>query len=212
MADILLDTQGVPATPSTGQGVLYFDSVSKKLTTKNDAGVVDTLDDVATASTANQTGFAADTYVAGTALTLPPGLARVGTSYYATFDMVKTAAGSAAATVIVRFGTGGTTADAAILTFTWGAGTAAVDTGVFEVWCHWRTVGASSVLVGMCACSHALASTGLISTGASGSGLLLATSAAFNSTVANSIIGVSFNGGASFAGTNTVVQSYLKNA
>ena len=211
MAEILLDNQSAPTTPASGTTYIYVDSTSKKLTTKNDTGTTDTVDDVANASTANQTGFAADTYVAGSSLTVPPGLLRVGSMFYCCFDMVKTAAGTAAATIIIRFGTAGTTADTARITFTWGAGTAAVDSGIFEVWAHVRTAGASGVLVGIARCTHHLAATGLISTGASGMGFLTVTSSAFDMTVANSIIGVSFNGGTSFAGTNTVVQSYMKN-
>lgn len=214
MAQIVIDTQAVPTTPAAGQAIIYFDNVSKKLTTRNDAGSVDTVDDVATTSTAAvAAAYAADTYVAGSSLAIPAGLVRVNSMYYCCFDMTKTAAGVAAATVIVRIGTAGNIADTAILTFTFGAGSAAIDTGIFEVWAHFRTVGSgtSAVLSGMCQCTHALAATGLVSTGASGNGLILATSAGFNSTVASSFIGVSFNGGAAFAGTNTVVQSYMRN-
>ncbi len=209
MADILLDNQGTPSTPSAGQTLIYSNTTSKLVTAINDTGDVQTLGGLVNASTANQTGFAADTYLAGSSLTLPPGNPRAKTTYQCRFDMVKTAAGTAAATVIVRYGTAGTTADTARLTFTWGAGTAAIDTGVFEVIAHWRNVGASSVLVGYCRVTHHLAATGLVATGASGTGILLVTSGAFDSTVANSIIGVSFNGGASFSGTNSVVQSEL---
>lgn len=211
MADLLLDVQANPITPAAGQIVICGNTTTKRLTTVNDAGVIDTVGGLRNASTANQTGFATDAYLAGSAITIPPALARVGTTYYLCFDMVKTAAGTAAAALIIRFGTAGTTGDAARLTFTFGAGTAAVDTGVFEVWAHWRNVGASSVLVGVCRCTHALASTGLISTGASGTGILIVTSSAFDSTVANSIIGASFNGGASFSGTNVLVQSSVVN-
>lgn len=210
MAQILLDTQSTPTTPAAGQAVLYFDNVSKKLTTKNDTGATDTVDDVSNTSTANQTGFAADTYLTGANLAVPAGLLKVSTMYYACFDMVKTAAGTAAATVIIRFGTAGTIADTARLTFTFAAGTGAIDTGIFEVWAHVRSVGAAGVMSGMCRCTHALAATGLVSTGASGTGVILVTSAGFDTTVPASTIGISFNGGASFAGTNTVVQSYLK--
>lgn len=210
MALILLDTQSTPTTPSAGQGKLYFDNVSKKLTTVNDAGVIDTMDDVSNVSTANQTGFAADTYLTGANLAIPPGLLKVGTMYYNCFDMTKTGAGTAAATVIVRIGTAGTIADTARLTFTFAVGTGVIDTGIFETWVSVRSVGAAGVLVGMCRCTHHLAATGLTTTGASGIGIILVTSAGFDTTIAASTIGISFNGGASFAGTNTVVQSWLK--
>jgi hypothetical protein len=162
-------------------------------------------------STANQTGFAADTYMTGSGIAIPASLAKVGTIYRFRFDMVKTAAGVATPIIIVRFGTAGTTADAARLTFTFAAGTAAIDTGVWELSCHFRSIGAAGVLTGMAKLDHHLAATGLSTTGAAGTGVILVTSAAFDTTVAASIIGVSFNGGAAFAGTNTLQQAELIN-
>jgi hypothetical protein len=154
--------------------------------------------------------YAADTYLVGSAIPVPTSAFVIGMRYVCQFDMVKTAAGTAAATVIVRIGTAGSTADAAILTFTWGAGTAAADTGMFYVTAHFRLIGSAGVLVGTCECSHALAATGLISTGASGAGQLSVVSSAFDTSAANTIIGVSFNGGASFSGTNSLVEAELK--
>lgn len=204
MAQILLDTQSVPVTPAAGQAILYFNNVTKKLTTINDAGAIDTVDDVSATSTASvAAGYAADTYVAGCSLAIPPGLVKAQTLYHAAFDMVKTAAGTAAATVIIRFGTAGTIADTARVTFTFGAGTAAIDTGYFEVWANFQSVGGAGVLRGVCRCTHHLAVTGLISTGPSGTGILTVASAGFDTTVAASFIGISFNGGAAFSGTNT---------
>jgi len=211
MADIILDVQSNPSTPSAGQLVVFGNTTTKRLTTVNDAGMADTVGGITNASTANQTGFAADTYLVGSSLSIPPALLRVGTTYRLKFDMVKTAAGTATPILIVRIGTAGTTADAARLTFTFAAGTAAIDTGVFEVRVHVRTAGATAVIVGAASCNHHLAATGLTSTGASGTGIILATSAAFDATVTNSIIGASFNGGASFSGTNVLVESELLN-
>jgi hypothetical protein len=135
-----------------------------------------------------------------------------GMRYICTFDMVKTGAGSATPTVIIRIGTAGAIGDAAICTFTFAAGTAAADTGTFTVTAHFRTVGSGTVavLTGTCLCVHALAATGLVSTGASGSGQIQVTSSGFDSTPAGSFIGVSFNGGASFSGTNKLVQAELR--
>lgn len=207
MADLLLDAQGTPATPSTGQGIVYFDSTSKKLTTRNDTGQVDTLDDNANASTANQTGFSGDTYLAGSGILIPPGLVRVGTTLHWVFDMVKTAAGTATPLLNIRFGTNGTTADTSRLLFTFTAGSAAIDTGVFEVWAHFRAAGASAVLVGVAMLTHQLAATGLTTGGTGGSFTVPNISGAFDATVQNSIIGLSFNGGSAFSGTNVMVQA-----
>ena len=158
-------------------------------------------------------GYATDTYLAGSAISMPAGGPVASTVYHCVFDMVKTAAGTATAIVNVRFGTAGTTADTAILTFTFAAGTAVADTGKFELWAVFRTVGSgtSAVVTGTIGCSHALAATGLISTGASGYGQFTTVSSGFNSTVAGSIIGVSFNGGTSFSGTNTIVEAHTYN-
>lgn len=157
--------------------------------------------------------YATDTYLAGSAITIPvAGGWKVATLYSCQFDMVKTAAGVAAFTVIVRMGTLGTTGDAAILTLAFAAGTAVADTGLFELLVNFRTVGAgtSAVIQGMLQGVHHLAATGLHTTGASGIGIILGTSAGFASTT-QTIIGISVNGGASFAGTNTLVQASALN-
>jgi hypothetical protein len=132
--------------------------------------------------------------------------------YICVFDMVKTAAGTAQFTVTLRIGTAGTTADAAIQSFAFAAGTAAADTGRFIVEASFRTAGSgtSAVIAGSVSCSHALAATGLISTGASGWGAVTAVSSGFDSTIAGTGIGVSVNGGASFSGTNAYVLSELR--
>src|SRR6185437_12742609 len=103
-------------------------------------------------------GYAADTYLAGSSVTVPAGGWKVGSQYWCGFDMVKTAAGTAAFTIIVRMGTLGTTGDAAILTLAYAVGTAAIDTGWFEVYVDFRTVGSgtSAVIQGITKCSHHL--------------------------------------------------------
>lgn len=157
--------------------------------------------------------YAADTYLAGSALTIPTaGGWRVGTTIRWTFDMVKTAAGVATFIITLRMGTLGTTGDAAIMTFTFAAGTAAVDTGQFDVIATFRTIGSgtSAVIQGIAKVVHHLAATGLVSTGASGSGIIVGTSAGFNSTT-QTIIGLSVNGGAAFSGTNTLVAADADN-
>lgn len=159
-------------------------------------------------------GFAADTYLAGSAIALGAGGPVVGTRYKLVFDMVKTAAGVAAFTLNVRLGTLGTTADASLLSLAFAAGTAAVDSGRFELDVVFRTVGSgtAAVVAALLSCDHALAATGLISTGASGHGQVVGVSSGFNSTTANLIMGVSINGGASFAGTCTFVAAEAINA
>lgn len=162
-------------------------------------------------STATVVGFEADTQLAGSSIKFALGRApRAGIGYHVRFDMVKTAACTSTPIAIVRFGTAGTVADTARLTFTFSAGTAAVDSGVFELHAHWRTVGTASVMVGVMTLNHALAATGLTSGGTGGMEQKSVVSGAFDSTVANSFISVSFNGGttgANFVGTCSLVQS-----
>lgn len=208
MADLLLDNQSVPTTPASGQVVVYTESTAKVLATRDDGGNPKTLP-FANSSTANQTGFASDTYLAGSNILVPSSLLRIGTTYRLSFDMVKTGAGTATPILIIRMGTLGTIGDGARVTFTFAVGTAVIDTGVFDVYAHFRVIGASAVLAGMAQLSHHLAATGLSTTGASGSGIILATSSAFDATTPSLIIGASFNGGTSFSGTNTVVESSL---
>lgn len=158
-------------------------------------------------------GYAADTYMAGSGILLPSGVTVAGIQYICEFDMVKTAAGTATPIVNIRFGTAGTTADASVCTMTFAAGTAAVDTGKFTVVANFRSAGSgtSAVVAGSTMINHALAATGLTATGASGTGQITTVGGGFNSTTANSTIGVSFNGGTAFSGTCTYVQARLFN-
>lgn len=157
--------------------------------------------------------FNTDTLLAGSSILLPSGVTIAGIQYEVVFDMVKTAAGTATPIVNIRFGTAGTTADASICTMTFGAGTAAVDTGKFTMVGTLRSAGSgtTAVMAGSTMINHALAATGLTNTGASGTGQITTIGGGFNSTVANSYLSVSFNGGTSFSGTNNYVQARLYN-
>jgi len=214
-----LQTVGLPVT--TKGDVVVFDTTPNRLGVGSDsqvlmaaasatsglkyANVVQSNRSTSTVSA----GYATDTYLAGSSITIPAGGPRVGTVYRCKFDMVKTAAGTAAFTINVRYGTAGTTSDASILSFAFTAGTGVADTGEFEIELHFRTVGSgtSAVVVGLCKCDHQLAATGLTAQGAAGYAQITTVSSGFNSTPAGSILGLSVNGGASFSGTNTIVQT-----
>lgn len=157
--------------------------------------------------------FATDTLVAGSSILLPSGITVAGIQYEVIFDIVKTAAGTATPIVNLRFGTAGTTADASICTMTFAAGTAVADTGKFTMVGTLRSAGAgtTAVMVGSTMINHALAATGLTTTGASGTGQITTVGGGFNSTLTNAYLSVSFNGGASFSGTNNYVQARLFN-
>lgn len=201
------------ATPAAGVTAVYANSTSKRLSTKDDAGVITVLPTVIAASSvaAVASGYATDTYLAGSCVTVPvAGDWTVGETYYCVFDMVKTANGTAAFAVTVRMGTLGTVSDASVLQLAFAVGTAAIDTGVFELWLTFRTVGSgtSAVVAAVLRCQHHLAATGLVSTGASGSAIVLGTSSGFASNTPTKI-GISVNGGTSFSGTNTIVQAQI---
>jgi hypothetical protein len=152
-------------------------------------------------------GFATDTYLTGSDLKFPTGYPQIGTAYILTFDVSKTAAGTATPIITVRLGTAGTTADTARCTFTFSAGTGATDVAAVTVTCVFRAVGSgtSAVLQGR-AQSDSQPTTGF-------SSLIKAvqnTSGGFDSTVAGLIIGASYNGGTSAAHTVQLVTAELK--
>lgn len=199
MADIQIDAEAAPSTPASGSALIYVDSTSKLLSLKDDGGIIKPSPlFIRNQSVANQTGvtgFDADSYIVGSAIALPigtPGV-RVGARYRLQFDMTKTAACTSAIVLTVRIGTNGTTADAAICQATFGAGTAAADTGIFYLDAIFRTVGAgtAAVLQTFFEITNNLTITGL----SNAVKAVQVTSAGFDSTVAGSIIGVSFNGG-----------------
>ncbi len=206
MADILLDNQSPPTTPAAGQCVLFFDNVGKKLSQKNDAGIVEVMNGVRNASTVDQTGFAADTYLTGASVAIPVSLLRVGSVYRCRFNVTKTAAGVATPIIIARFGTAGTIADTARVTFTFPAQTAAIDEGWFDVWLVVRSIGAAGVVQGTAQLNHSLAATGFST---SNGPVVPAVSAGFDTTVANMFIGLSVNGGAAAAWTIKLVSAEL---
>lgn len=112
-------------------------------------------------STAGDTPAATTrTYLTGSAITITAGQIIVGTVFRWRFAMTKTAAGSAASTIDIAFGVTGTTTDAAQVSFTKPAGTAAADEGWVEVQAIVKTNGASGVVVGTFRMIHNLAATG----------------------------------------------------
>lgn len=211
MAEHLLDGQAPPATPSAGQAFLYPDNGSKQFASKDDTGKVLTLGGIMNQSTALQTGFAADTYLIGSALAIPQHKLQIGTRFRWLFDVTKTGAGVATPTVIIRVGTAGSTADTARVTFTFPAQTAVIDNGLIEVIATMRgPLSASGILAAVARLTHNVVGqiTGLST---SESPILSVQSAGFDVTAAGLIVGLSVNGGASAAWTTQIVQSSMEN-
>lgn len=210
MADILLDVQSASATPAAGQVVLFPETGGKKMTAKDDAGRTYTLGigGIRNYAVAAVAGFAADTYVVGSSITVPASLAlQVGTQYRCKISLSKTAAGTAAPTCIVRIGTLGTTGDAAAITFTGAIQTAAVDAGFIEVLLTVRTTGATGTLQATFALTHNAAN----AAGLAGTNVIEVNNASFNTTPASLILGISLNYGASAVVTTTQVEAELLN-
>ena len=144
-------------------------------------------------SVASQTPFSSDTYLVGSNILLPAPPV-VGTMYRLIFDVTKT-----------NVGTAGTTGDTARCTLTFGPGTAAVDSGTFDSYCVFRTVGTgtSAIIQGISRLTSNLTTTGISNAVKS----VQNTGGGFDSTVAASIIGASYNGGASAAHTIQLVRA-----
>lgn len=169
---------------------------------------------VSAASTSTQTGFAADTYIAGSGLTITPARLQAGAFYRCRFDVAKTAAGVATAAFALRLGTAGSTADTARCTFTFPtAGTAAIDNGFIDIIANFRAVGSgtTAVVQGVLVLMRTNTTTGFVSTG----GLqfmspIRVTSSGFDSTTVTKI-GLSLNAGTSASWTLTAVQADMLN-
>lgn len=161
-------------------------------------------------STAAQVLTAATrTYLTGSRIIVPAGKLRIGTVLTWEFDLTKTAAGVAASTFDICFGTAGTTADTARVSFTKPAGTAAIDTGIVRIACTIRgPLSASGIAVGRFALTHNLTATGhTLLAGVN----LVTVSAAFDVTVANLSVGICATTGAADAITIQQVTACANN-
>lgn len=136
------------------------------------------------------------TYIIGSSTPpLKAGL-RAGHIFRWTFNMTKTAAGVAASTFDICVGTAGTTADTARVSFTKPAGSAAVDEAWVTITAIVRSIGATGVLRGEFVMTHNLAATGHATIPCVCVGT---TSAAFDMTTADLILGVCITSGAADA-------------
>lgn len=209
MADLLLDTQGTPASPAAGKLLVYPDSSSLQLTTLNSAGRKLSLDGVLRNwNTADVVANAADTYLTGSNIAIPQHLLQAGATFRWRFVMTKSAAGIAAPTWNVRVGTAGSLADTSRLLFTGSAQTGVVDAGIVEIVAILRNTGAAGVLAGGLVLTHNAAATGFSTLNTE---VFQVTSSGFDTTVANLIVGVSVNPGASGVWTHQVITAELAN-
>lgn len=192
-------------TPASGVKALFVDSTDNTFKRKNSSGYVDSFQQ--NISTASQAPTATTrTYITGTKVTVCSTKLQAGTMFRWRFNMTKTAAGIAASTFDIAFGTAGTTADTARVSFTKPGGSAVIDEGWVEITCIIRSIGATGVAVGQFTMIHNLAATGhalipcvVVNT----------VSAGFDMTVANLFVGICITTGASDAITIQMVTTEI---
>ncbi len=202
-----VDYGNIPATsiptPALGATSSFTDS-DKNFKTKNDAGFISS--DITGWSVAAQTPAATTrTYITGSKVTVPSNKLQIGTMFRWSFNITKTAAGTAASTYDIAIGTNGTTGDTARVSFTKPAGTAAVDEG-------WITITAivRGPLTSACIISgeFVMMHNGNTAGHATVPVVVLNTvSAGFDATVANLFVGLCITSGASDAITIQQVMS-----
>ena len=156
-------------------------------------------------SVASQTGFSSLTYLNGSVIAFPYA-PKVGTTYRLIFDVTKTAAGTGTPRILIKIGTTGSNSDPSKGTIVFGAGTAVVDSGIFEVIVTFRSVGVSTAVVQ----SIARLTSNLTTTGLSNAKkAVFVTSGTFDSTVNGLYIGAAYDGGTSASHTIQLVRAEL---
>jgi hypothetical protein len=162
MSRLILNEGAAPAAPAAAKAAVYLtNDADPLLRMVDDAGRNVSLTEISNASVTSQApAAAARTYITGSAIKIPANKLKVGTILRWTFSATKTAAGIAASTIDIAFGTLGTTGDTARVSFTKPAGTAAVDEARFQITAVVRSIGVAGVVVGNMEMTHNLAATG----------------------------------------------------
>ena len=154
-------------------------------------------------------GFASDTYLTGSNILLPTSRPIAGTRYLLSFEVEKTAAGTATPIFTLRYGTNASTSDTGICTHTFAVGTAAADKAYVTVDGYFRTIGSgtSAVFVNTVSLDTNLTTTGFSNAVKN----VNVVSSGFDSTTVNTYLGLSVNGGTSAAWTVNQVLARLEN-
>lgn len=210
MSNILFNnTSGLTiASPPTGKGRLFVDSVSQVPVFKNASGIY--IGGSTQASVAAQgAGFSSDTYVTGSNLLIPSFGMQAGMTFIWQISASKTAASTATPVYTIRTGALATTGDTARLALTGPAQTAAADVGILTVMVTVRTVAASGVIQGTACWSKSADATGFANNDA---GAVEGSSAGFDNTAMGGgvYVGLSINGGASSSWTLTQVLAEIR--
>jgi hypothetical protein len=214
MAEIVLDAQSTPSTPAANK-VVFSPFSGQRLENTN---FLESRDEGAFRHKANRrTNFsttsqsiptAVETYITGSQLALSPQFLSLSAAFRWRFTMTKTAAGTAASTIFVKWGAYGTTTDIAMMSFTKPVGTAAVDGAWVDIYATQR-LGASGgqfrSMNGFCLVSHNLNATGHMTIPFA----VLRGGAGLNTdlTYPNTFLGVTLTTGASDVVTIQMVQA-----
>lgn len=208
MSDVLIDTQSVPSAPSSGQLIVYPDSNSVALTGRNSTRA-HTVGGVRNAGTGAQAFTTSEIYLTGSGLLVPTHLMQLKATFKWHVVATKTA-GTGALLWRVRVGTAGTTADTERILFTQvSTPTSATDTGWWDIEATVVTAGASGILRGGLRMSHVLDVTGWSQLR---SNVQFVASGTFDMTLANLIVGLTFNHQTAGAGNIEMVSAELVEA
>jgi hypothetical protein len=208
MADLLLDTQSAPSAPSAGTMVIYPETTTLQVVSRDANGRYQTFGDVSNQSTAAQAYTTSEIYIAGSQLTVPAHGLQVGSRCSWRVVATKTA-GTGAPIWRLYKGTLGTTGDTIIATLTQAsAPTSVADTAVYNVEAVLRNTGASGAMHFSLSMTHALQITGFsqIPTNAQ-----QVAATAFDTTASGLILGISVNYQTAGAGNIEQVTAKLDN-
>lgn len=209
MADVLLDTQVAPSTPSAGTMVVYPETTTLQYVSKDANGRYQTFGDVANQSTGPQAYTTTEIYITGSALTVPAHLLQVGARCRWRVVATKTA-GTGAPVWKLYKGTLGTTGDTAIATLTQAsAPTSVTDTAIYDIEAVLRNTGASGVMLFSLYMTHVLQITGFSQLPAN---VQQVASSSFDTTATGLIIGISVNFSTAGAGNIEQITSKLDNS
>ena len=189
-------------------------AVSKKVSLTTLTAHVSSHMEQANAAVTTQVTGATDVYIAGSNIPITANRLQAKSLYRLDLSITKGAAGTGTPVFTVRFGTAGTTGDASRCALTWtAANTAVADEMKVEIVCVFRTVGSgtTAVIEGSLLAQHRLTTTGFGGTGLGANIILNTTGGGFDSTVANSIIGVSVNPGTNGAWSIRQANAMLDN-
>lgn len=190
--------------PTGVSGAEYYNSTNSRFRC-DQGGTWQNCLPTSNASTASQAVAAASTaYLTGSSISIPGGGLHAGTQFIWRLSATKTAAGTAASSILVKYGTTGTTSDATELTFTGPTETAATDTAQITLILTVQSVSSTGTWTGNLSMAHLNASTGFTATTAQW--VATVTSSTFNDTTAGAIVGLAATTGTSDAITFQQVQ------